>query len=142
MRILMMMSLLLLSLMACAEKKPVSAANGQIVVDYMNAYNEQDIESMAGMLHEDFQWLNINEDDLSEIAGGRDQLLEELQGYFASPNLTKGVLSDVSLNGQFVSALETVYYLSDGVEKSQASISVYEIDAGKLRIVWYFPAQR
>ncbi len=141
MRILVML-LIGMFLWACAEQDPQLKPNGQLVVDYMDAYNAQDLEEMAEMLHADFQWLNIDEDDLSEIAGGRDQLLEELKGYFASGDLTKGRLSDVSVNGQFVSALETVYYMSDGEEKSQASISVYEIESGKLRRVWYFPAQR
>ncbi len=45
----------------------------------------------------------------------------------------------MTMSKTVVSAVETAHWQSKGQERSQASLSVYEIIDGKVRRVWYYP---
>ena len=133
-----------LALISCAEQveEPALPDNAQLVVDYVAAYNSQSLPDMAAVLHEDFQWLSVEGDRIVEMTGGKEGLLEELEAYFTSNGPPQSLLENVTVNGNFISARETAIWVdSNGQEKSQSAISIYEIEEGTLRRVWYFPAQ-
>lgn len=127
---------------ACSKPTQETSPNQVLVQSYLDAYNAQSLDAMALLMHDDIEWINIEGSEKSVITQGKDILVSELSGYF-SPDFQSGSsLSDWNVNGQYVSAMETVAFTrQDGTLGSQASISVYQLENGLIRRVWYFPAQ-
>ncbi len=118
------------------------APNQAVVQSYVNAYNAHDLEAMADMMHSDIEWINIEGSAQSVVTEDKSALVRELTRYFAGSPQSGSTLSDWSVNGVYVSAKETVTFTrKDGTQGAQASISVYELEDGLIRRVWYFPAE-
>ncbi len=69
------------------------------------------------------------------------QLHSELVAYFESYPTVSASLESISVNGNYVSAIERPVWEEAGERKSQASVVVYEITDGKVKRFWYFPPQ-
>jgi hypothetical protein len=75
-----------------------------------------------------------------EIAG-RDALAEMLIAYRNSNPTVVGKTRDWSQNGPYIAVTETASWTTqDGSKQSQSATSVYEMEDGLIRRVWYFPA--
>ena len=46
------------------------------------------------------------------------------------------------MSGSFVAIREHVRWQTETGEKSQAALAVYEVRDGKIRRVWYYPAEK
>lgn len=122
-------------------REPTGAA--EIVADYVELNNACDAAGMARLMHEDIEWLNISGDTVSTVSSGKDTLSAELASYMSNGCSTQSALSDFSVNGPYVAVTETVSWKGrDGAEQSQSATSVYEIENGLIRRVWYFPEVR
>jgi len=128
----------LLLLAACSQ--PLST-NESIVTDYIQATNEKDLEHITALMHEDIEWIQITGSEQQIMAGGRDALLAEIKSMMDSGFEATSALSDIADNGRFVTAIETVSYTrKNGEPATQSANSVYEIEDGIIRRVWYYPA--
>ncbi|NNC37389.1 MAG: nuclear transport factor 2 family protein [Acidimicrobiales bacterium] len=130
---------------ACTKSKalsPIFDSSQALVQSYSDAYNAKNLVGMTALMHDDIEWINLEGSDLTIITVDKDSLVSELKSYFNGDSKASIRLSDWSTNGEYVSVKETVSFtLKDGSEVSQASLSVYELDDGLIRRVWYFPAQ-
>ena len=122
-------------------RDPVGAA--EIVADYVDLNNACDAAGMSRLVHEEIEWLSISGDNLTTVSKGKDALSAELASYMSKGCSTRSQLSDFSVNGPYVAVTETVSWDGrDGSEQSQSATSVYQIENGLIRRVWYFPEVR
>ncbi len=138
---------ILLLAAACApdaERAEPAAAVGEqveIINGLMAAFNDHDAAAMREYWHDDVAWIEITGDHSSVITSSANQLYNELISYFEAFPTVSSSLAKVSVNGNYVSAIETPVWEQDGERKSQSSIVVYEIIDGRVKRFWYFPPQ-
>ena len=127
-----------LLLMACAK----AASSHPVIIAHTEAFNAKDVTAMGRVEHPDIEWFSVSGSEISTEVSGRDNLAEMMAGYFkGSPSVT-ATLRDWSINGDYISVTETAAWTTkDGAEKSQSSLSVYQLEDGLIRRVWYYPAQ-
>ncbi len=137
----------LLMLCACApdaeRAKPAVAAGDEVEVvnGLMEAFNAHDPDRMRNYWSADVTWVEVTGNQSSVVTSSADQLHSELVAYFESYPTVSSSLSNIAVNGKYVTAVETPVWEQDGERKSQSSIVVYEISNGKVRRFWYFPPQ-
>ncbi len=115
-------------------------SNRSTVERYVGAFNACDIDSAAGLMHDDIEWLSIADAGVDTVSAGKANLVSESRAYMANGCSTQSVLSDWSVNGPFVTVIETAKWrTTDGQARSQSATAVYEVRDLKVRRVWYFP---
>ncbi len=123
--------------------KSIEEVSSQAVFleNYLKAYNAHDIEGVLSHLSEDFRWYSVNGGDVALEAEGRSAVRDGLTGYFKSLPTARSEISDVIVNGDYLTVRETAFWTVDGDARQQSSIAVYLISNGKIRVVWYYPSQ-
>lgn len=111
---------------------------GDVVLAYIAAFSRQDLPALIAMTHPDIEWLTVTGATISVESRGQPALEASLRGYFKSCPSCQSSVAISAVNGRFVSAVETASWLSKGVQRSQSSLSVYELEDGKILRVWYF----
>lgn len=145
--LLALVSAILIFVAACAPDaernapKPAVGDNVEVVNGLMAAFNEHDAEKMRDYWHSDVTWIEISGQQASVVTSSAAQLYRELVAYFDAYPTVSSSLENVSINGDFVTAIERPVWEEGGERQSQASIVVYEIIDGKVKRFWYFPPQ-
>lgn len=104
-------------------------------------FNARNVDGMVRRVAEDFVWFDVSGTEMKVDTKGRDALRKGLEGYFKSQPDVKSELYMVTTNGRFVSARERVAWkTAQGEMRSQNALSVYEVEEGLIRRVWYYPA--
>lgn len=127
-----------------AERAAPPAATSdaeRVVTDLMAAFNAHDPDKMREYWHGDVAWFEISGDQSSAVTTSASQLHTELVAYFEAYPTVSSSLDQISVNGNYLTAIERPVWEQDGERKSQASVVVYEIIDGKVKRFWYFPAQ-
>lgn len=137
---------LFLIVAACARTESASEAppvgdSAAIVTGLMDAFNAHDPDAMREYWDENVTWIELSGAQAQVVTSSADQLYEELVAYFETIPSVRSSLENISVNGDYVSAVERPVWQQDGETKSQASIVVYEIKNGKVRRFWYYPPQ-
>ena len=129
-------------LAACVQAiEPEAAVARTIISEHVRAFNAGDVKAMAKMQHSDIQWLSVKGNAVSVEVNGRDELTKNMTEYFKSPTKVTGTLRDWNVNVPYVSVTETASWTAkDGTQKSQSSMTVYELEDNLIRRVWYYPA--
>ncbi len=143
-----MILLVLVSMLAACAPDAERAAPAQAVgdnVDVVNglmaAFNDHDADTMREFWHGDVAWIEITGDQSRVVTSSASQLRNELVSYFEAFSTVSSSLAKISVNGDYVTAVETTVWDQDGARKSQSSIVAYEITGGKVKRFWYFPPQ-
>ena len=137
----------LLAAAACspdAERAAPPAATSdaeRVVTELMAAFNAHDPDRMREYWHGDVAWFEISGDQSSAVTTSASQLHTELVAYFDAYPTVSSSLENISVNGNYLTAIERPVWEQDGERKSQASIVIYEIIDGKVKRFWYFPPQ-
>ncbi len=118
----------------------VLADGSTIVSHFVDAFNSHDIDAMLQHATDDIRWISVARDGSVVEAAGHDERRTSMTEYFRSVPTARSELRSAVLSGPFVHAVEQAFWSADGVEKNQCSVSVYEIDGGRIKTVWYFPA--
>jgi len=129
-------------LSACVDPRaPEHAVPKSIISEHVRAFNAGDVEAMAKMQHPNIEWLSVSGTEISVEVAGRDALSKNMAEYFKSPTKVTGKLRDWSVNIPYVSVTETASWAAaDGTQKSQSSLTVYELEDNLIRRVWYYPS--
>jgi hypothetical protein len=64
-----------------------------------------------------------------------------LTRYFAAVPSARSTIEGRMPAGRFVSVLERAHWTVGGEPRSQSSLSVYEVEDGLIRRIWYYPVQ-
>ncbi len=128
-------SLILLSAAAlAADNKPTVEA-------FLKAYNERDTAAMLALAHPEILWMGVADDAVYIEASGHAELNTAMTAYFKDFPSSRSEILSLTSNGRFATALEQASWEQDGTARVQCSISVYQLDAGKIMNVWYYPAE-
>ncbi|HRQ65612.1 MAG TPA: nuclear transport factor 2 family protein [Xanthomonadaceae bacterium] len=114
--------------------------HGDVVRNFIEAFNARDMPALMALAHPEIEWLSVNGTDILVEARGAPALESSLVSYFQSCESCRSAIEVTSVNGNFVTAVETASWTSAGTTRSQSSTSVYELVDAKVRRVWYFPA--
>ena len=120
---------------AAAADKP-----DKLVREFVAAFNAHDVDRMLTSCAPDVRWMNLAADKLTVETSGTEKLAESMRGYFRRVPSARSELRGVVVSGNFVTAVERATWESKGQERTQCSVSVYEVREGKVHSVWYFPA--
>ncbi len=113
------------------------------VTSYVDAYNAKDADAMRALMHPDIQWIAIEGAKSEVVADGRDSLVAQMADYFDSPMVPRSTVGDIIENGRFLVMRETAHWTdSDGKDREQSSLAIYEMEDGLIRRVSYYPAQK
>jgi metallo-beta-lactamase class B len=107
----------------------------------LGAYNAHDVQGVSAMVTEDFRWYSVDGGSVSVEVAGREALAAALEAYFASFPTAKSTLEQVMESGKYVIVHERAHWTRDGVDRSQSALAVYEVRAGRVAAVWYYPAE-
>ena len=104
-------------------------------------FNARNVDAMVNRVTEDFVWYDVTGSEMKIETKGRDALRKGLEGYFKTLSGVKSELHMVATNGRFVSARERIVWKNaEGEMRSQNALSVYEVEEGLIKRVWYYPA--
>ncbi len=124
-----------------ASQKQAVGDEVNVVNGLMAAFNDHDAAKMREFWHENVTWIEVTGNQSSVVTSSANQLHDELVAYFETYPKVSSSLSEIAVNGTFVSAVETPIWEQDGERKSQSSIVVYEIVDAKVKRFWYYPPQ-
>ena len=112
-----------------------------VIARHVDAFNAGDLEVMSALQHPDIEWFGIDGADMRLEIAGREALAEMLDAYRSNNPTVVGMTRDWSQNGPYVSVIETASWTTeDGTKRAQSALSVYELQDGLIRRVWYFPS--
>ncbi len=109
----------------------------------IDAFNQHDVDAIARCLSEDCTVRYVDNQGQAAVGTRTSaELRTELQGYFqAFPNVTSKPTQWTTI-GRFVTFEERVSWTADDTEHSQRCLAVFEVVDGKIKRVWYYPAQQ
>ncbi|MCI5048467.1 MAG: nuclear transport factor 2 family protein [Aquisalinus sp.] len=120
---------------------PEQASQSHIVMAYVQAFNDRDIEQISTMMHTDIEWIDISGSTQSISFSGKSAMVEGITAYFASGYNGQSEMTRFAVNGNFVSGVETVsWQTAAGQNRRQSATVVYQLEDGLIRRVWYFAA--
>lgn len=132
-----------LALLFLVAPFPVSACDPVMRVEqFIAAFNERNLEGMLALAHEGIEWYSISGGQAHLETSGKAALSESLRAYFQRCPSCQSEISITGRNGHFVSARETATWERHGKRMQQASLSVYELEQGTIRRVWYYEPVR
>ena len=133
-------------LLSASSKSPnnsepqTNALNLKVVLNYVNAFNAQDIPAMLQNTTEDIKWMSVYGEQLSLETTGKAPLKQTLQHYYQQVPSIHSELLEKKSSGPFVYTVEKASWKSDGENKSQCSPAIYQLEKGLIKHVWYFAA--
>ena len=123
------------------QDSPKVDARLTVVRAMVEAFNAHDVEAMIAHVHEDVAWLNLNGNGISVEVEGSAALAEGMTSYFASiPTARAEIVSEMT-SGPYVILRERAFWKTKDGERSQSALAVYEVRDGKVKRVWYYPAE-
>ena len=117
-------------------------SNLSVVEQYIAAFNAHDVEAMLAFSAPDLKWMSVAGQDISTETSSQTELHAAMTSYFASTPDAKSSVRSIRQSGPFVYAVEEAFWTSGGIERSQCSVAVYELQDEKIQNVWYFREHR
>ncbi len=134
---------LLLSLTAC-QLSPVKSylvepTVANIAEQFVDAYNAHDQQAMLKLVHPEIKYMYIDANQIYTETNSKAALVDFLMTYFANNSKAQSKLLSSHLQGPFIHQVEQALWLdASGQQKSQCSLSVYEIKQKLIINIWYF----
>ncbi|MEM6701961.1 MAG: nuclear transport factor 2 family protein [Acidobacteriota bacterium] len=107
----------------------------EVAQQLVEAFNRHDPEAMAALVANDFELYYVGDDGKASLAlTGPEALEKEMTGYFEAVPNVESKITDQVRGEAFVSFREQIV-------GGASSLAVYEVREGKIRRVWYYPAE-
>jgi ketosteroid isomerase-like protein len=119
----------------------VEAGPRQTVRQFIAAFNAHDSAAMARFVTEDVQWLSVSGGSIAIETNGKAALVAAMTGYFRSCPTCRSQLAEIIASRDRISAVEIASWRGKDGQKTQRSISVYELSGGLIKRVYYFPVE-
>lgn len=141
--ILVLISVLLPVSLAAETPPPPPPDHQELVEKYTAAFNARDVDAMGALMHPEIQWIMISGAKSEVATDGKANMVRDMTAYFQSPAKVSSSLSGWSVNGDYVTVIETASWQnSKGERQAQSATAVYQITDRLIRRVWYFPEQK
>ena len=144
MRRWMLVLMVLLMPVTVSAEPPLPPPDHQALVEkYTAAFNAQDVVAMSALMHPEIQWIMISGAKSTVATDGKDNMVRDMTSYFQGPTKISSSLSGWSINGDYVTVIETASWQnSKGEQQAQSATAVYQIMDRLILRVWYFPEQK
>lgn len=119
-----------------AEEDPITAQVQRLIA----AFNAHDVPAMVALTTDDIAWFGVAGSTLGVEARGHVALAAGMTSYFEGLPSARSELMSATTSGPFLTAVEKASWVQDGEQRSQCSVSVYELSQGLIKHVWYYPA--
>ncbi len=104
-----------------------------------HAFNVHDVAAMVANVADDIEWFSVAGNAVEREASGKDAFRQAMEAYFEALPEARSEIESAVVAGDFVSVRERAFW---GSNQSQVALGVFEIRAGKIARVWYYPAYR
>ena len=123
---------------------PVQAApdHSQTVQAFVAAFNARDVDAMLALVTDDIEWLSVDGASVAVETSGKAALAESMRKYFASCPTCRSEVAIGARTTARVAAVETATWTASSGARMQRSLSIYEFADGRIRRVFYYPAER
>lgn len=112
----------------------------QQVIDFVTAFNKQDVGAMLGLASENVAWMSVAGKTVGIEAEGAENLKAAMQDYFSSHPDSRSKIKQIQSSGPWIMTLEQAGRESDGEFKGQCAYAMYQLRDGVIESVWYFDA--
>ena len=124
-----------------AQRKQAQSKKIDLINEYIELYNQHDLDNMLNLLSDEVKWMSVSEDKLNIETQGKEELRESLKNYFENIPSARSELLFLEARGDYLQAFEKALWKNkDGEEKSQCASSVYELDGNLIKNIWYYPS--
>lgn len=136
------MRFMFLAIAALAPAAPAAAEEGApVIAAFVDAYNRRDYAALDALLAEDARWLSVDGTRVSTEGEGAASIVGWTRGYLETCTTCRSEILRSAPAGRYVAAVERASWTDrTGECASQTSMAVYEVEAGRIRTVWYYPA--
>jgi ketosteroid isomerase-like protein/uncharacterized protein YciI len=126
-----------------STEPPLATPEALVVRAHYAAFNARNAPALLDLCADDIKWFSVVGDRLNTDLQGRARLQEWLTGYFASRPAARSEIADLQQTGPIVLVRELATVPdSDAQIRRQTAFGLFEVRAGKIARVWYYPAQR
>lgn len=132
----------LLCLSACATTRATTAQLPDAVAGQFSGFNAHDPDAVSRHVTSDFTFYLVSGDRTSVEVRGRDELRSGLTDYFKAYPTARSEALGQTPQGKYVAVRERVRWTDVKGDHVQEALSVYELDGGLIKAVWYFPAEK
>lgn len=127
---------------AVAVVAPRDTNPSAVVRAYVAAFNAKDLDAMMAHVSPGMVWLNVEGDSVTLGGRGADAFQRLLAGYFREVPTARSELLEVRALGPWVTTHErTRWSAPTPGAGGQSSVVVYEVRAGLVHRVWFYPAE-
>ena len=137
---LSLISVLCITAVPAIKASPLGQSSKEIVVAFVSAYNDHDVDQMMTFCTDDVRWLSVDGHSIEIVVAGKQNLDTEMRDHFRRNPRAKSELLVVGDDGPMVVAIEAATSEMGNTTGSQCSASVYRLRAGLIESVWYFDA--
>lgn len=132
---------LCVSLATISPVRAQQSSAAERVLDFIEAYNAHDVDKMLTMVSADIRWMNVDGIRIRLQAAGREALGTGMTSYFAGLPSARAEVRDIRQLDDFVTVVEAAIWDDNGRSQAQCAVSVYQLTAGLIANVWYYPAR-
>jgi len=115
--------------------------NYAVLHQYLERYNQHDIDGMLEFMSTEVRWMNIDGDKLSVATAGKAEFRNVMEGYFEHFPTASSTLVDSSSVGDFITTTEKAAWTWENEPRSQCAMATYFFKDGLIVNVWYHIAQ-
>ena len=138
---------LIFLLSGCQSAAPYNSVQqeserAKVVRLFIDAYNQKDTQTMLKYAHADIEWIYTDGSDTFVQTSGTQALVNAMNEYWQGLPSARSEVIWLQESHARVAVHEKALWTVDGVNKSQSALSVYSFLDGKIRRVWYFPAEQ
>jgi ketosteroid isomerase-like protein len=122
---------------------PTAATPGteQTVLDYVAAFNRQDVDGMLRLATDKILWLSVSGETVIRETADAQALDAAMRDYFSRHTSSHSTIIQIHSSGSWVTTLERAGHMVDGqLTKGKCSYAMYLLEDGLIGSVWYFPA--
>ncbi len=113
-----------------------------VVRQFVEAFNRKDLDGLLALADTGISWISVIGDSTRVEVHGQPGLRVSLESYFQSFPSASSTLESVRGVNRWVSAWERSTRDTPEGPRIQLSLSVYEVQDGRVRRVYYYPAIR
>ena len=129
-----------LTLVGVVQAPPPDHA--RTVEAFVAAFNARDIDAMLALATDDIEWLSVDGTAVSVETSGKTALADSMRKYFASCPTCRSEVVIGTQTATRIAAVETATWTAASGARSQRRLSIYEFAEGRIRRVFYYPAER
>lgn len=118
------------------------SAAEKTVLDFVSAFNQQDVDAMLILASEDLSWMSIAGSTVAVEAAGSQNMKAAMLDYFAGHPASRSKIIQIQSSGTWVTTLEQAGREIDGQFEGQCAYAMYQLEKDLIKSVWYFSAHQ